>query len=314
MTAPWIARAPGKLVLSGAYAVLEGAPAIVTAVDRYVEADGGRPAQFVTEEMRAADSGPYATFDASALRENDRKLGLGSSAAILVATLATRGDLALGSDSDLDQLFRTALLAHRRAQGGGSGIDVAASVFGGTLLYRLPRPLRDSRVAEERAAAENAAQIARLELPNGLSVEAWASPHAAKTSEFIAAVERWRAVNPPDYTKLMSDLGAAGERAVAACTADDAVGFIDALGSQETGLAALGAFSRVPIVLPEIEELNAQARRVGGVVIPAGAGGGDISLYIAPRAAEGALREQARNAGLRPLGLSVGAPGVHRTR
>ena len=34
-----IARAPGKVVLSGAYAVLEGAPALVAAVDRYVVAD-----------------------------------------------------------------------------------------------------------------------------------------------------------------------------------------------------------------------------------------------------------------------------------
>ena len=35
-------RAPGKLVLTGAYAVLEGAPAIVVAVDRYAVADASR--------------------------------------------------------------------------------------------------------------------------------------------------------------------------------------------------------------------------------------------------------------------------------
>ena len=38
------ARAPGKLVLSGAYAVLEGAPALVAAVDRYALADSERSA------------------------------------------------------------------------------------------------------------------------------------------------------------------------------------------------------------------------------------------------------------------------------
>ena len=38
------ARAPGKVVLSGAYAVLAGAPAIVSAVSRYVTADTSRPA------------------------------------------------------------------------------------------------------------------------------------------------------------------------------------------------------------------------------------------------------------------------------
>ena len=48
------ARAPGKLVLSGAYAVLEGAPALVAAVDRYVVADTARAAELVTPEVRAA--------------------------------------------------------------------------------------------------------------------------------------------------------------------------------------------------------------------------------------------------------------------
>ena len=48
------ARAPGKLVLSGAYAVLSGAPAIVTAVSRYVIADTSQLAELVTDEVAAA--------------------------------------------------------------------------------------------------------------------------------------------------------------------------------------------------------------------------------------------------------------------
>ena len=41
------ARAPGKLVLSGAYSVLEGAPALVAAVDRYALADDAREPELV---------------------------------------------------------------------------------------------------------------------------------------------------------------------------------------------------------------------------------------------------------------------------
>src|SRR5688572_33181913 len=91
-----IARAPGKLVLSGAYSVLEGAPALVAAVDRYALADEAREAPLITAEVRAAIAAGYLIeapwFDASALRADaaagGRKLGLGSSAAILVASLA----------------------------------------------------------------------------------------------------------------------------------------------------------------------------------------------------------------------------------
>ena len=83
------ARAPGKVVISGAYAVLEGAPAIVASVDRYALADTALSSNFVTEEVREAlGDGPAPWIDASALREGGRKLGLGSSAAILVASLA----------------------------------------------------------------------------------------------------------------------------------------------------------------------------------------------------------------------------------
>ncbi|MDP9002088.1 MAG: hypothetical protein M3O46_18505, partial [Myxococcota bacterium] len=48
------AIAPGKLLLTGAYAVLEGAPAIVAAIDRYAVADASRADQRPSAEVRAA--------------------------------------------------------------------------------------------------------------------------------------------------------------------------------------------------------------------------------------------------------------------
>src|SRR5262249_8121092 len=68
-----VARAPGKLVLSGAYSVLYGAPALVAAVDRYVSADSALAAERVTPEVRAAlGDAPAPGFDASALRRDGK--------------------------------------------------------------------------------------------------------------------------------------------------------------------------------------------------------------------------------------------------
>ncbi len=68
------AGAPGKVVISGAYAVLEGAPAVVSAVSRYAWADARRTADFVTPEVKAAlGDGPAPWFDASALRGRTRQ-------------------------------------------------------------------------------------------------------------------------------------------------------------------------------------------------------------------------------------------------
>ncbi|MET0409733.1 MAG: hypothetical protein ABW217_00485, partial [Polyangiaceae bacterium] len=67
------ARAPGKVVLSGAYSVLAGAPALVSAVDRYVIADSQRRPVRVTPAVAAALGAEQAPHvDATALRAHDR--------------------------------------------------------------------------------------------------------------------------------------------------------------------------------------------------------------------------------------------------
>src|SRR6185503_14672970 len=194
------AAAPGKVVLSGAYAVLEGAPAIVAAVDRYVTADASRPAELVTAEVGAAiaggalDKAPW--FDASPLRARlpdgtSRKLGLGSSAAILVASLAASAEEA--SEGSLRAaIFPAALAAHRSAQPGGSGIDVAASTFGGVLRATL----RDGDLA-----------IAPHPLPPDVVIEVFESPIAASTARLLERVRALRAADPARYQQILGALG-----------------------------------------------------------------------------------------------------------
>jgi len=298
-----VARAPGKLVLSGAYAVLEGAPAIVTAVDRYATADTSRPADFVTPEVREAlhargepeSSAPFV--DASALRsDDDRKLGLGSSAALLVASLAA---LELRNSPNLDdaslakRVLRPALEAHRRAQGGGSGIDVVASVLGGTqrcvLVDGEPRPTSFS-------------------LPDDLHVEVWASARSASTAEMLRRVRAFRERSPDEHRALFAALHEAAERAASATTAGD---LIEALRAQATLLARLGRAASAAIVTDDVETLDSLARRDGGVMLPSGAGGGDVVLFVGPVPSGDELASEAKREGYVRLSLRLGARGVH---
>ncbi|MCB1685844.1 MAG: hypothetical protein KDI31_15225, partial [Pseudomonadales bacterium] len=161
--------APGKAVLWGEYAVLDGAPAMVMAVDRYAlctveprSADWlciargmeGRvrlnceallsqpvaaesPAGVVTAAIRALavsalPAGAAVTTDTGSFYSDGNKLGIGSSAAICTATCA-----ALASFLDAPFSYATALQAHRLLQGTqGSGIDVAAAFHGGLLRFQ----------------------------------------------------------------------------------------------------------------------------------------------------------------------------------
>lgn len=293
------AKAPGKVVLSGAYAVLEGAPAIVSAVSRYVTSDSSRAAERVTPEVRAAlPSGPVPAFDASELRHDGQKLGLGSSAAILVASLAAVQGEGFADEGALRSAIEaTALRAHRAAQGGGSGIDVVASTRGGTSIAVR----REPDVLDVRA----------VELPGELSVEAWASGVAASTPELLRAVARFREQRARDYAELMSALAAAAERAAAACERADAAALIDELSLQRELLLRLGSAAGVPIVTPEVRQLAEWARPRGAAVLPAGAGGGDIVLFVSLGPSPPPFRALARALGHRHIPLELHARGVH---
>jgi phosphomevalonate kinase len=157
-----IATAPGKLILTGEYAVLDGAPALVIAVDRRVVARRERsvpsspfllavarelaqrygadsPGALAALEIAVDSSAFYASSDCT------QKLGLGSSAAVTVAAAA----LALAAhhgtlEGHRDEVLAIALAAHANAQGAkgarGSGADVAAAVFGGAIAFTMPPP------------------------------------------------------------------------------------------------------------------------------------------------------------------------------
>jgi phosphomevalonate kinase len=294
------ARAPGKIVISGAYAVLEGAPAIATAVDRYAVADSGASAATATPEVLAAFAGaPAPACDASALFQGSKKLGLGASAAILVATLAAKVASDRGPLGDVElaaEVFERALAAHRSAQGGGSGVDVAASCFGGTLVFR--------RGGERPEALAG-------KLPAGLVLEVWWSGRPATTSELIAKVHALRERASGRYVKLIEAQEAAAYEAELALGRGDAEAFVAALEVQRHALGALGAAAGAPIVDEAARALGDAAVAVGGVALPAGAGGGDVLVYGGRRASPPEFAAVAARHGYERLELTLAARGVH---
>jgi phosphomevalonate kinase len=292
------AKAPGKVVLSGAYAVLEGAPAIVSAVDRYVLCDTELAPERVTPELRAAlPDGPFPGFDASELRDGSHKLGLGSSAAILVAALAAVRAPEFADDDALRAAIEApALRAHREAQGGGSGIDVAASTRGGTLIAQRTE--------------HDALEIEAARLPPSLRVEVWASGVSASTPDLLRAVANFRQHDPRDYEQLMGSLKAAAARAAAALRHAEPQAFVAELSTQRELLSRLGNASGVPIITAEVWQLAEWARPRGAAVLPSGAGGGDVVLWVGLEASPHPFRELASSLGHRLITAELHARGV----
>ena len=293
-----IVRAPGKVVLSGAYSVLEGAPAIVSAVDRGVIADGSRPADFLTPEVAASLNGHEAPwFDADELRGGTQKLGLGSSAAILVASLAARLPGIAISEAQRSEIIRTALVGHARAQGGGSGIDVMCSAIGGTIIawHRAQQRIPEA-----------------TQLPGEIYFQFFSAGLSASTAKLLASVRALKQSDPNRYENHIGTLRHAAERAATATRESDADALIAALREQGDQLAALGKDANAPIVTPELERLR-EAFTSHGAIYPAGAGGGDIWLHADRVAPSQEFFDTARTLGQTPVALRLGAPGLSIT-
>jgi phosphomevalonate kinase len=232
---------------------------------------------------------------------------LGSSAAALVAALglrrARRGD-DLGDPAVRDELFRAAFDAHRQAQGGGSGVDIAASVFGGTRIYR--------RVAVPAADREKppSLRIPPVALPPGVVVDVWFSGTSARTASLRALVDTFAADAPREFALCMERLVSASHDAVSACERFDSDAFVEAVRSAEEGLRALGAGARAPIVTEPFAVLGAAARGADGAFVPSGAGGGDVGLWVGRAPPPAAFCARARSLGFSSLGLGEAKEGV----
>ena len=293
--------APGKLLLAGAYAVLEGAPALVVAIDRYAVADSAVRGAAPTPEMLAAMTAEEApAVDATALRDGPHKLGLGSSAAILVAALgalAARAGKDLAEPSVRHALLGDARRAHAAVQSGGSGVDVAASVYGGALEYAM-------------GSAASGASVRPLDLPNGVVLDVFWSGTPATTSDMRARIDAFQAKDAKAHRRRIDAVAAASWDAIAAARAGDASRFIEAVREGGRSLVALGSAADAPIVPHTALPLAPLAEADGGAFVPSGAGGGDVFVHVGPRMASPSFVASAALAGMRRISMNKDPLGV----
>lgn len=298
-----IAAAPGKLFTTGAFAILEGAPAIVVAVNRYVIADtSGAPSTRpeVVEVARALGRVPPA-IDASALEAGGRKLGLGSSAAAAVASAAALLGIQKRCDpSTRRRIFDEAWRAHHAVQPRGSGADVAAATYGGVV--------RVQRVAGELT-------VEQVKLPEGLVLRAFALDHSARTSDVLDRLAERRVAAAEPIARLI----AAAHGGADAVARGDVQAFVRAAGAHVEALGALGAVLDLPLVPGEVaraREVLFAAERAGNhvepVLLPSGAGGGDTVLWLGARAPTDQEAANLESLGLHALDLDLDTNGVHQ--
>jgi mevalonate kinase len=164
---------PGSLMLLGEHAVLHGSRAIVTAIERYItviltprpdqivniNSDLLGKCQFTVPDLKIIFPFQFISaaiaefleqlscgFDLKIKSDFTDKIGLGSSAAVTVATLSVLNKWLNNGNLEPLELVKLGRKVVKKVQGIGSGADVAASVFGKTILYQM-EPLNITKLA-----------------------------------------------------------------------------------------------------------------------------------------------------------------------
>ncbi|HET7632179.1 MAG TPA: hypothetical protein VFK16_07695 [Gemmatimonadaceae bacterium] len=330
------ARAPGKLVLLGEYAVLEGAPALVLAVNRQARvrlqpsADGAWEVVSPTLGL-AAHMAPDSSLDspgsvvppklewiATLLEHLAHMARVPASRAELDSDqffLEHHGErvkLGLGSNAALTVALLGAwhrlaerepptlsecVAAHCASQRGrGSGIDAAAALLGGLVRYQV---------------VDQGPLAAPATLPHGVHWCCVFSGRSASTGTMLAAMEVWRLREPGAYAHHMQELAACASRGVAACARNSAGEFLQSIGEYRDALSSLGTASGLDIASREHRELGSIAASCGVTYKSCGAGSGDVGVAFATD--PGLLRAfsvRAANSGYPAVDLEMAAHGL----
>jgi phosphomevalonate kinase len=237
--------------------------------------------------------------DVSNLQQDHVKLGLGSSAAAAVATagasFATHGH-ELGAAETLHRVFSIALEGHASIAPQGSGVDVAASTFGGFLRF---------------TRADDGVETRTLKHPANLLICLVWTGHAARTSELVGKVHALRQDNPREHRACMDRLSELSHRFASAFEDGNAAEVIAGAASYSSAMGMLGAAAGAPIVDKRLGRAGALATRFSGSAKPCGAGGGDVAVafFLDSDAAKG-FELACKDDGLHPIDVSWGAAGV----
>lgn len=276
--------APGKVVLIGEYAVLDGAPAIVAAVDRGVQCEVSPSPDLIIETPKddrfaraalAAVDAPRARYRFSPWNppSTATKAGLGGSAAATVCACLAGSPLL-----QPETLQAIAHQVHGAVQGSGSGVDIAAAVHGGFLRF------------EGGEVQAQTPTVTPVVVYSGISAST-----GPRITQYLSLADRTDFVSTS--RALVEAFGDAPLQATR-----EACHLLDTL----TAKAGIAYWT------PGLRKIVDLAHACGGAAKPSGAGGGDCAVALFAHAEEALpFQRKCTEAGLIVIPTTI-ARGAHR--
>ncbi|MFT8787088.1 MAG: phosphomevalonate kinase [Bifidobacterium psychraerophilum] len=285
--------------------------------------------QWVEALVRESGRAPIC-FDLAVSSDLDdssgRKFGLGSSAAVTVATVRALVGL---YDLQLDdlELYKLAFLAAHAIQPSGSGGDIATATFAACIGYSSPD--REWLIAAKRDAQQGGRtvhallerpwpglRIERLHVPDELSFLIGWTGAPASTPELVGKVQSsfkgGARHDSPEYQEFLDRSDRCVNAMKKAMTHGDVAGVQHALNEARQTLAYLTSITGTVIETPILRRLVEIAQEHGAAAKSSGAGGGDCGIALCGAAADQeGIREAWAKEGIQALDLTLYSSPEH---
>ncbi|MGY0465986.1 phosphomevalonate kinase [Kitasatospora sp. cg17-2] len=246
----------------------------------------------------------------SRLHDDGTKLGLGSSGAVTVATVAAVTSFCR-LELTLDTRFRLALLATAGIDAAASGGDLAASTWGGWIAYRAPDRAAVLELARQRGVESALCapwpgfEVRRLPPPAGLGLEVGWTGTPASTASLLAGPDPrrpWR--GGPAHRRFVTTTTDCVRASITALERGNHQDLLDQIRRARRALARLDEETGLGVFTAGLTALCDAAEAVGAAAKPSGAGGGDCGIALLDAQASPAVADLRRRwaaAGVRPL-------------
>lgn len=240
-----------------------------------------------------------------------KKYGLGSSAAVTVATVKALCRF-YNLPMTKSRLFKLSAIAHLDIQGNGSLGDIAASVYGGWIAYNsfdrdwLKKARHQYSLTELIDLKWPQLKVELLTPPNELSLLIGWTGSPASTSHLVDAVGLKKAERLKSYQNFLNESKECLKRMISGFRSKSFDVIKKEIRCNRKLLQSLGELSDVQIETPLLHLLCETAEKLNGASKTSGAGGGDCGIVLIDNSID--IQELLNNwkkIGIEPLNLHV---------
>lgn len=220
-----------------------------------------------------------------------KKVGFGSSAASVVAAIAAILKF-YGQDIESKQakdvIYKLSAMTHYFAQGKvGSAFDVAASTYGGIIIYQRFDPKFLGEQIESGSSVKEIAEMdwpsfkaETLEIPEGFHLLIGWTKESASTSAMVKQLNAWAEGNKDEYKRLYDQIANLVRELIPEWKSKNKDRIIELLRKNEDYLRELGQASGVNIETEGLKLLSDIAKNNNAAGKLSGAGGGDCGIGV----------------------------------